>query len=314
MIMVYQYIWIPLPPVFYGIHGFGTLGNLPRYLRRLRAIRAIGGVGRQTGLYLRHRKPRGSQAQFCRSSKVANPCFCCCVLVCVAIVLWSIIIISILYHILSSYCSHLFISNHDWLYLFFQSAGVHRSPLCYAWWWRWSWPHWASSPSPLSSSGSRKSLETVIYMLYIQSYSFGWILTPKGGKGNPAQMTSMTLFSVGDCLDIVIIHLMDTWNTSFCGHFSWTRHKKSRTRCFMEALNTATLVFTDSAASCQVAATSQCLLCSPGPRGTWRCRVQSMEELDKDHKNEYQHNISQHSNIDSNRLPFHKHEKCEFKA
>ena len=131
-------------------------------------------------------------------------------------------------------------------YLFFQSAGFHRSPLCYAWWWRWSWPHWASSPSPLSSSGSRNSLETVIYMLYIQSYSFGWILTPKGGKGNPAQMTSMTLFSAGDCLDVVIIHLMDTWNTSFWGHFSWTRitrHKKSRTRCFMEALNTATLVF-----------------------------------------------------------------------
>lgn len=38
-----------------------------------------------------------------------------------------------------------------------------------------------------------------------------------------------------------------------------------------------------------------------------------MEELDKDHKNEYQH-ISQHSNIDSNRLPFRKHEKCKFKA
>ena len=33
-----------------------------------------------------------------------------------------------------------------------------------------------------------------------------------------------------------------------------------------------------------------------------------MEELDKDHKNEYQH-ISQHSNIDSNRLPFHNHAK-----
>eukprot|EP00930_Biecheleria_cincta_P071895 TRINITY_DN59353_c0_g1_i1.p1 TRINITY_DN59353_c0_g1~~TRINITY_DN59353_c0_g1_i1.p1 ORF type:complete len:889 (+),score=67.95 TRINITY_DN59353_c0_g1_i1:513-3179(+) len=32
------------------------------YLRRLRGLRAIGGVGRQPGLYLRHRKPRGSQA------------------------------------------------------------------------------------------------------------------------------------------------------------------------------------------------------------------------------------------------------------
>ncbi|CAJ1403736.1 unnamed protein product [Effrenium voratum] len=31
------------------------------YLKKLRAVRAIGGVGRQTGLYLRHRKPRGSQ-------------------------------------------------------------------------------------------------------------------------------------------------------------------------------------------------------------------------------------------------------------
>jgi len=32
------------------------------YMRQLREVRAIGGVGRQTGLYLRHRKPRGSQA------------------------------------------------------------------------------------------------------------------------------------------------------------------------------------------------------------------------------------------------------------
>lgn len=31
------------------------------YLRKLKAFNAIGGVGRQPGLYLRHRKPRGSQ-------------------------------------------------------------------------------------------------------------------------------------------------------------------------------------------------------------------------------------------------------------
>lgn len=73
---------------------FSSLGNLPRYLRRLRAIRAIGGVGRQTGLYLRHRKPRGSQARFLP--------VLVSVWVCVAIVLWSIIIISILYH--TVYC------------------------------------------------------------------------------------------------------------------------------------------------------------------------------------------------------------------
>lgn len=31
------------------------------YMRKLRDVRALGGVGRQSGLYLRHRKPRGSQ-------------------------------------------------------------------------------------------------------------------------------------------------------------------------------------------------------------------------------------------------------------
>jgi len=31
------------------------------YLRKLRNVRPLGGVGRQSGLYLRHRKPRGSQ-------------------------------------------------------------------------------------------------------------------------------------------------------------------------------------------------------------------------------------------------------------
>jgi len=31
------------------------------YMRKLREIRALGGVGRQSGIYLRHRKPRGSQ-------------------------------------------------------------------------------------------------------------------------------------------------------------------------------------------------------------------------------------------------------------
>jgi len=32
------------------------------YLRKLRDVRPLGGVGRQSGLFLRHRKPRGSQA------------------------------------------------------------------------------------------------------------------------------------------------------------------------------------------------------------------------------------------------------------
>lgn len=46
-----------------SLHFLAAPGNhiYSWYLRRLRAIRAIGGVGRQTGLYLRHRKPRGSQ-------------------------------------------------------------------------------------------------------------------------------------------------------------------------------------------------------------------------------------------------------------
>lgn len=46
-----------------SLHFVAAPGNhiYSWYLKRLRAIRAIGGVGRQTGLYLRHRKPRGSQ-------------------------------------------------------------------------------------------------------------------------------------------------------------------------------------------------------------------------------------------------------------
>jgi len=46
-----------------SLHFLAAPGNhiYSWYLRRLRAIRAIGGVGRQTGLYLRHRKTRGSQ-------------------------------------------------------------------------------------------------------------------------------------------------------------------------------------------------------------------------------------------------------------
>jgi len=31
------------------------------YLRRLRSVHALGGVGRQSGVYMRHRKPHGSQ-------------------------------------------------------------------------------------------------------------------------------------------------------------------------------------------------------------------------------------------------------------
>lgn len=47
-----------------ALHSVVSPGNaiMAWYMRKLRGLRPLGGVGRQPGIYLRHRKPRGAQA------------------------------------------------------------------------------------------------------------------------------------------------------------------------------------------------------------------------------------------------------------